>query len=473
LNRANGRLLVVDDEIEIMTSLCAILSEIGYQVVGLTRGSDALEILNRQPFDVLLADHDMPEMNGLELLESALARDRHLLGFIITGKGTVQTSVKAFEIGAVDVITKPFTLEVLRMKISRAVEVRHLRRREDMLRCIFENSPEGIYLMTPDERYIMANTAMARIFGYASSDKLIAEQEGLHKKYTEAKRRMKLMRFLKRTDSVSDFESQVSGRDNGRIWISENINAVRDTDGRVIYYTGTVSDISSRKSEGEALRESEKNLRLWADRAGRSRELCLDMIHEISDTCADLEKNLVGFLIAVSNALDGRRRCFRGHSERVAGYSLKIAHKMGIDETEQNNIRLAALCRDIGRLSLDDSLIDKPSPLTKEEYEKIKQHPVHGVNLLEGIDHFDNILPLIRHHHERVDGTGYPDGLKGQDIPVGARILHVAEAFAAMTAERPYRPVLSKEHALSELDRWKGSQFDKEIAQAAIKVLSS
>ena len=159
----SGRVLVVDDEMDVMTSLCAILSEVGYDVVGFTRGRDALEMLKKQSFDVLLADLDMPDLNGLELLQKALGEDRYLLGFIITGKGTVQTAIKALGIGAFDVIAKPFTLEVLRMKISRALQVRHLRRGEGLLNCIFENTAEGIYLNAPGEHCIMANNALARV----------------------------------------------------------------------------------------------------------------------------------------------------------------------------------------------------------------------------------------------------------------------------------------------------------------------
>jgi len=473
MKRVNGRLLVVDDEIEVMTSLCAILSEVGYEVVGFTRGKDALEILNKQPFDVLLADLDMPEVNGLELLESALGRDRHLQGFIITGKATVQTAIKALGIGAVDVIAKPYTLDVLRMKISRAVEVRHLRQGEEMLRCIFENPVEGIYLMTPGERYLMANKAMASIFGYDSPDELIADRTDFRHLYVKAERRAKLMRFLQKKKSVSAFESQVFRRDGGTIWISEDIQAVHDAQGRVIYYRGTIRDIGGKKAEEEVLRESERNLRLWADKAERSKELCFDIIDDICHAYAELEENVIFFFTALSNAVDSKRVWMKGNSERVASYSMRIAYEMGLDEGEIKNIRLAGLCRDIGRLNLDDSLIDKPSRLTEEEYEMIKQHPALGATLLQSIEHFNDIIPMIRHHHERVDGRGYPDGLKDDEIPVGAKILHVAEAFAAMTAERPYRPPLGEEHALSELHNCNGSQFDPRVVQAAIKVLSS
>jgi HD-GYP domain-containing protein (c-di-GMP phosphodiesterase class II) len=102
----------------------------------------------------------------------------------------------------------------------------------------------------------------------------------------------------------------------------------------------------------------------------------------------------------------------------------------------------------------------------------IKQHPVQGVSILQGGERFKNIVPMVRHHHERVDGRGYPDGLKNDEIPVGAKILHVAESFDSMTTDRPYRPALGKKYAFSELKKYIGLQFDPRVAQAAIKVLS-
>jgi PAS domain S-box-containing protein len=466
-----GRLLVVDDEIDVMTSLCNILSEVGYEVVGFTRGSDALETLKKQPFDVLLADFDMPEMNGLELLQTALGRDRYLLGFIITGKGTVQTAIKALGLGAFDVIAKPFTLEVLRMKISRALEVRHLRRGEDMLRCVFENSVEGIYLNTPGEDCVMTNNAMARIFGYDSPDELISAWNALPLRYVEPERREKLLRLLRKRDSISGFESQVLRKDGRTIWISEDIRVVQDMQGRVNYFRGTVRDISAKKREEAELHESGRSLRLWAENAERSKELCFDVVDEFCTAYTDLEENIVSLFTTLSNVVDAKRGWMRGHSERVAGYSVKIGVEMGLDEKEIQDIGLAALCHDIGLLSLHDSLIDKPGQLTEEEYEMIKKHPAQGVTILQGGERFSDVAPLIMHHHERVDGQGYPDGLKDNEIPTGAKIIHVAESFDAMTTDRPYRLAPGIKYALSELKKNAGLQFDPHIAQAAIKSL--
>ena len=468
----SGRVLVVDDEMDVMTSLCAILSEVGYDVVGFTRGMDALEMLKKQSFDVLLADLDMPDMNGLELLQKALGGDRYLLGFIITGKGTVQTAIKALGIGAFDVIAKPFTLEVLRMKITRALEVRHLRRGEGLLSCIFENTSEGIYLNAPGERCIMANNALARIFGYDSPDELISTRNDLPLRYVEPGRREKFLRLLDKRNAVSAFESQVFRKDGSTIWISEDVQVVRDTQGRVNYYRGTVRNINGKKRENADQRESERNLLLWAENAERSKERCFDVIDELCTAYSDLEENLISLFTTLSNIVDGRRGWMRGHSEKVASYAVKIALEMGLDEDEIQDIRLAALCHDIGALSLNDSLIDKPTPLTEEEYELIKQHPAQGVAILQGGERLEDIVPLVRHHHERVDGCGYPDGLKDDEIPIGSMIIHVAESIDSMTADRPYRPAPGKKYALSELNKCAGLQFDPRVAHAAIKVLS-
>jgi PAS domain S-box-containing protein len=318
----SGRVLVVDDEMDVMTSLCAILSEVGYEVVGFTRGRDALEMLKKQSFDVLLADFDMPDMNGLELLQKALGRDRHLLVFIITGKGTVQTVIKALGVGAFDVIAKPFIFEVLRLKISRALEVRHLRKGEDMLRCIFENSPEGIYLNAPGEHCIMANNALARIFDYDSPNELISARDVLPLRYVEPERREKLLRLLEKRDAVSAFESHVFRKDGSTIWISEDVQVVRDTQGRVNYYRGTVRDISGKKREEAVQRESERSLCIWAENAERSKERCFDVIDELCTAYTDLEEYLVSLFTTLSNIVDGRRGWMNGHSEKVAGYAV-------------------------------------------------------------------------------------------------------------------------------------------------------
>jgi putative nucleotidyltransferase with HDIG domain len=155
----------------------------------------------------------------------------------------------------------------------------------------------------------------------------------------------------------------------------------------------------------------------------------------------------------------------------VAKYAEQIAREMGIEEDEIKNIRLAGLLHDIGKIGTYDYLLDKAASLTEKEFEIVKNHPEQGVTILRDIKKLKKIIPLIRHHHERINGRGYPNGLKGEEIPLGARILHVADSYDSMTSDRPYRPAPGKEYAISELKKHKGTQFDPEVVDAFLKVL--
>lgn len=204
----------------------------------------------------------------------------------------------------------------------------------------------------------------------------------------------------------------------------------------------------------------------------RSRDAFLNMLEDISEAHKDLQDlftKLVGVLV---NVLDAKSPWTKGHSMRVAKYAREIALEMGLEADEVEDIHLAGMLHDIGKVGTYDYLLDKPSGLTDEEYEIVKQHPGKGVEILRDIKQLREVLPYIRHHHERIDGRGYPDGLKGDEIPFGARILHVADSFDAIMADRPYRPSPGLEYAVSELRRCKGSQFDPEVTEVFLGILN-
>lgn len=161
----------------------------------------------------------------------------------------------------------------------------------------------------------------------------------------------------------------------------------------------------------------------------------------------------------------------RGHSERVAFFSKRIAQTMGLSSKEVEAIYIAGLLHDIGKIGIPDSILLKPGRLSKEEYEIIKLHPILSYELLKHVDVLKNSLPGIKYHHERWDGTGYPEGLKGKKIPLQARILAVADSFDAMTSDRIYRKGISKLEALKELKKLAGKHYDPEIVENALHVL--
>lgn len=162
-----------------------------------------------------------------------------------------------------------------------------------------------------------------------------------------------------------------------------------------------------------------------------------------------------------------------GHSERVAEYSVLIGKEMGLDDKDINLLKTGGLVHDIGKLGVDDRILNSESRLTDEEYEIIKKHPVFGVEILGNSEIFKDLIPIVRSHHERYDGKGYPDNLKGENIPFLARIAAVADTFDAMTSSRSYRKALSNEIAKEEIAKNSGTQFDPNIAKVMVNILEN
>ncbi len=171
------------------------------------------------------------------------------------------------------------------------------------------------------------------------------------------------------------------------------------------------------------------------------------------------------------NAVEAKDVYTRGHSERVAVYSRRIAEQMGVTRLSPSQIEIAALLHDIGKLGVPNSVLSKPGSLTPEEFEQVRSHPGTGKELLRDVSFLRDIVPLVYAHHERLDGTGYPQGLKDHEVSVEARVLAVADAYDAMTSERPYRSALEPASAIRELERGAGTQFDSKVVAALVASL--
>ncbi len=174
---------------------------------------------------------------------------------------------------------------------------------------------------------------------------------------------------------------------------------------------------------------------------------------------------------ALAAAIDAKDPYTKGHSERVSEMSVVLAQELNLSDNDIENIEYTALLHDIGKIGIDDSILGKKGSLTDQEFDKIKEHTIMGANIIQPVDFLKNSYRAIYHHHERYNGKGYPDGIKSEDIPILARIIAVADAYDAMSSDRPYRKKLSKDKILKELKDQSGKQFDPEIVKALISVL--
>ena len=176
--------------------------------------------------------------------------------------------------------------------------------------------------------------------------------------------------------------------------------------------------------------------------------------------------NILGTIHALAATVDAKDHYTYGHSEKVAKYATAIAQELGYSQDSLESVRVAALLHDIGKIGVPDHLLGKSRPLSPKEWEVMRSHPDLGVAILKHIDAIKDCLVAVLHHHERYDGSGYPAGLKGENIPLNARILAVADAYDAMTSERPYRQgKMTCEQALAELTRCAGKQFDPRVVE--------
>ena len=174
---------------------------------------------------------------------------------------------------------------------------------------------------------------------------------------------------------------------------------------------------------------------------------------------------------ALAAAIDAKSHYTGCHSARMAELCLQIGGAMGLSEGRLNTLELAAHIHDVGKIGTPDSVLMKSERLSDEEWADILRHPAMGADFLAGIDELAEVATIVRHHHEHIDGTGYPDGLKGEAIPLLARILSVADALEAMTSDRPYRAAITLESALDELRANSGTQFDPAVVEATIRVI--
>jgi HD-GYP domain-containing protein (c-di-GMP phosphodiesterase class II) len=174
----------------------------------------------------------------------------------------------------------------------------------------------------------------------------------------------------------------------------------------------------------------------------------------------------LGTIRALSAAVEEKDPYTRGHSDRVTKYSVIIARALGLDERTVETISISGLLHDVGKIGIDDKILKKPGFLTPEEFEIMKQHPVKGFNIMKTIEQMRNVLPGLRSHHEQWDGNGYPDRLKGEEIPMIARLIAVADTLDAMTTNRPYQEALTFEFAVEKINKNVGVKYDKNVVAA-------
>ena len=192
---------------------------------------------------------------------------------------------------------------------------------------------------------------------------------------------------------------------------------------------------------------------------------------ELSETYEKLEQAYLDSIQTVRYTVEAKDSYTRGHSDRVSEYSCLIGKKLGLPEEDIKRLHIGGLFHDVGKIGVPDNILQKNGKLTDDEYSEIKNHPTIGAHILSTASIFQDIIPIVKHHHEKYDGNGYPSRLKGEEIPYLARIAAIADSFDAMTSKRVYRDSLPVETVISEFERCKGTQFDPKLTDVFLDIL--
>lgn len=317
-----------------------------------------------------------------------------------------------------------------------------LKRSEEKYRNIFENAVEGIFQVTADGRYMSVNPALARIHGYSSPEEMINSVTDIaHQLYVDPSRRDELMRLMKEKGFVKGFEIMMRRKDGGLQWVSMTSHAIRDVNGTVLYHEGTLEDVTPRKLGDEELKQ--------------------------------LRKTIEGTIRALSSMVETRDPGISGHHGMVSRLAVELSRAMELPQDMINSIRIAGLIHDIGKISVPVEILSKPKGLTGMEHDFIKLHPQSGYKMLKEAELPYPVAEIVLQHHERLDGSGYPKGLKENEILREARILAVADVVAAMVSPRPYRPGHKIDAALDEIKKNKGILYDSEAGDVCLKLFES
>jgi response regulator RpfG family c-di-GMP phosphodiesterase len=460
-----ARILVVDDEPSIREILCDFLRMEGFLVHDAPDGRSALQVLENHRFNLLISDLKMPEMGGLELL--AAAREQHpgLSSLLMTGYGTVETALQAMKIGAFDYILKPFKVEEVVHTVKRALEQQRLTQENIELRAslslyqLASRLGEEIELV-PTLRLI-AETVRDETRADRVSVVLFPDDEGVHYEVEHCGGAPLTGADLTEVGlAIRRPVLAVEGRIFRYLRLSDHTRTVTallalplTSRGRFLGLLLAVRDGGQPFVEGQR-----KLLTILADRAAAAVHNC--------QLFESLERNFRTSIEVFVAALEEKDRYTRGHSERVAEFAEVTARELGLPDEDVELIYQSGRLHDIGKLTIRAEELNKPAGLTQEEFQRFKAHPGFGEDLLKNIPAFRKLLPGIGMHHEKYDGTGYPRGLRADEIPLMARIMSVADTYDAMTSHRAYRSALKHQTAMEEIRRCGGTQFDPQVVEA-------
>lgn len=324
--------------------------------------------------------------------------------------------------------------------VSIILDITEKKMTEEKFTRLFTSVFDGVYESTPDGKLITVNPALVKMLGYDSEKELLSKS--IEELFFNPEEEDDSIQEIEKHGELRNFELKLKRKDGSIIYVINNSMAKRDRTEKVISYGGTLTDITKRKLAKEGLKMSYEKLK----------------------------KIVESVIKAMVKIVEKKDPYTAGHERHVAKLASAIGKELGFPDEKIEEIRMTALIHDIGKMFIPSEILVKPGKLTEEEFAFVKLHTYHGYEILKTIDFPWDVAPVVLQHHERLDGSGYPHRLKGDEILTEAKILSVADVVEAITFHRPYRPGHGLEKALQEISCFRGILYDPDVVDTCLKL---
>lgn len=490
-------ILFVDDEESILEVASEYFTQKDYNVITAANGRDALEILAKHDVDCCFTDINMPGMDGLELAEHIRERDMTIPVIVMTGYPSLENTINTLKNGVVDFLIKPVNLDQMELCVRRVLRQRQV---------FVDNILLKKELASKQRIEALNKELLGKVDELNHLNKIMNDFEQVNSSRELFSRIVELTREVTRADEArlfiissvqeAPFQVTCSGakadvaqsvdpsvenlvteivQDAIPLLITDCTGGKRELSPRITSAMGVplkirekVFGVVTAFVEESPYRFNEKDLYYLSFMAQKAADTAENIA--LYET---ISENLFSTLRAFVKAVEARDAYTKEHSNRVAEMAVVIGREMGCSEEELNLLNFAGRLHDIGKIGIRDNILLKPGRLTDEEFEIIKEHPAIGAMIVSQLGLWDRETQIIRHHHERFDGSGYPDRLKGVAIPFLARIMSVADAYDAMASDRAYRKKLDLSQVVTIIKEGSGAQFDPRVVDAFLNLVET
>lgn len=519
MNKKN-RILIIEDDTTIRNNLKDILSEEGYSVTGAGLAYSAREKLKKHDYNIILLDLRLPDTSGNELIKELKQNYKEIPIIVFTGYASLESAIFAMNTGAFAYLQKPLNIDELKITLKKALHMQQLSEAntallERLKQLSLKDPLTGLhnyrYLrerlsseFKRAKRYIIPLSLLMfdidyfksinDIYGHQYGDTILKE----------------LSKVLKESSRSNDIIIRYGGEEFliilpdtnkqgalilGRRFLDKLTHHNFDSKGNQIKLKismglcsfpedGITTESGMLNAADEALRNAKdlgnNKIAMYKginkntlpligknekrENIGRLKEKLLKMETRVN-------QNLLESIYALAKAMEAKDYYTGEHSENMVSIATALGKELKLPDDEIENLEHAAMLHDLGKIGIPDKILQKKGKLTKSEYEIIKKHPKIGAEIIRSIHFLQSVAPIVLFHHERFDGLGYSSGLKGDDIPLGARIIAVTDVYQALTSDRPYRKAYPKNEAIKIIKESSGAQLDPGIVKAFLKII--